>query len=180
MTVNLEFSRPFNVREMAPEGVTETINASLDECDAIAARFGVGCVRSLSATMNIQSWKRGGFRVRGDASARITQICVVTLEPFEQVVHANLDQVFVEKSSKLAVDEADIVVSIDEDDIGYIDEGSIELGELAVEALCLEIDPYPRKQGAVFSLSATGETVDEANRKNPFAVLKQLKPEQGE
>lgn len=177
MTVNLEFSRPFNVREMVPEGATETINATPDECDAIAARFGVGSVFSLSATIGIQSWKRGGFRARGDASAKVTQICVVTLEPFEQVVHASLDQVFVEKSGKLAVDNTDIVVSIDEEDFGYVDEGNIELGEFAVEALILELDPYPRKQGAEFSLSTTGETADEANRENPFAALKLLKLE---
>ena len=177
MTVNLEFSRPFNVREIAPEGVTETINATPDECDAIAVRFGVGSILSLSVAVNIQSWKRGAFRVRGDASAKIIQICVVTLEPFEQVVHAGLDQVFVEKSGKLAVDNTDIVVSIAEEDIGYVDEGTIELGEFAVETLCLELDPYPRKQDIEFSQSTSGETADEANRENPFAVLKQLKPE---
>lgn len=180
MTVTLEFPRPFNVREIAPEGLSETINATPDECDAIADRIGVESMQSLSATMNIQPWKRGGFRVRGDASAEITQICVVTLEPFEQVVHASLDQVFVEKSSKLVADEPDIVVSVDEEDIGYVDEGNIELGEFAVEALCLELDPYPRKQGVEFRVSSTGETADEVKKENPFAVLKQLKLEDDE
>jgi len=177
MTVNLEFSRPFDVREMAPEGASEAINADSAECAAIAGRFGVESMQSLSVTMNIQPWKRGGFRVRGDASAEITQICVVTLEPFEQVVNASLDQVFVEKSSKLVADDTDIVVSIDDEDIGYIDDGSIELGEFVVEALCLELDPYPRKEGAELPVSSTGEPSDEVKKENPFAVLKQLKLE---
>lgn len=180
MTVTLEFPRPFNIHEMAPEGVSETLNATPDECDTIAARFGVESMRSLSATLSIQPWKRGGFRVRGDVLAEITQICVVTLEPFERVVQASLDQVFVEKSSKLSADDAEIIVSIDEEDIGYIDEGNIELGEFAVEALCLELDPYPRKPGAEFRGSSTGETGSETNKENPFSVLKQLKIEDDE
>ncbi len=180
MTDTPEFSRPFSVRDIAPEGRSETLSATFDECDAVAGRFGVEAIKSLSATLNIQPWKRGGFRVRGDASAKITQICVVTLEPFEQVIQASLDQVFVEKSSSLVADQADVVVSIDDEDIGYIEDDNIELGEFAVEALCLELDPYPRKQGAEFSSSTDGDAADNVKKENPFAVLKQLKLGQDE
>jgi len=180
MTVTLEFSRTIDINQVAPEGVSETIVATADECDAVAARFGVESVRSLSATLNIQAWKRGGFRVRGEASAEIAQICVVTLDPFEQVVHASLDQIFVEKSSSLGANDTEVVVSIDEQDIGYIDDGQIELGEFVVEALCLELDPYPRKHGAEFRGSSTDNTGIETNEENPFSVLKRLKLENDE
>ncbi len=180
MTDTPEFSRPFSVRDIAPEGVSETISATPGECDAVAGRFGVEAMKSLSARLNIQPWKRGGFRVRGDASAEITQICVVTLEPFQQVVDASLDQVFVERSSSLVSDHADIVVSVDDEDIGYIDDGNIELGEFAVEALCLELDPYPRKQGVEFRSSTDDDAAVNVKKENPFAVLKQLKLGQDE
>lgn len=180
MTETLEFSRVFDTHEVPPEGVSETIVATPDECEVLAARLGVESIQSLSATVTIQPWKRGGFRVRGDASAEITQICVVTLEPFEQAIEASLDQVFVEKSSKLVVDDAEIIVSVDEEDIGFIDEGNIELGEFAVEALCLELDPYPRKPGAEYQGSSTEDAGGETESENPFAVLKQLNRENGE
>ena len=176
MTEDLEFSRPFDISRIAPEGASETIAATAEECQAIAARFGVEAVHAVSATLHIQPWKRGGFRVRGEATANITQTCVVTLDPFESVVHAQLDQIFIAKTGRLAADDVEIVVSHDEDDIGYIDDDEIELGEFAVEALCLELDPYPRKEGAELPVSSTETGADEP-KANPFAVLKQLKLE---
>ena len=174
MTADLEFSRLFDVRRVPPEGATEAISATMDECRAIALRFGVEAVHSVSATIRIQPWKQGRFRARGDASASITQICVVTLEPFENVVSAQLDQIFIETDNKLADDTGEIVVSYDEDDIGYVEDHHIELGEFVVEALGLELDPYPRKQGAQLPVTSSGESVTGEQRTNPFAVLKQL------
>lgn len=174
MTENLEFPRPFDISRMAPEGASETINATVEECQAIAARFGVEAVQSVSATIDIRPWKRGGFRARGQATANVTQTCVVTLDPFDSVVRAQLDQIFIARTSRLAADDIEVVVSHDEDDIGYIDDGEIELGELAVEALCLELDPYPRREGAELPVSSTEALTDEP-KANPFAVLKQLK-----
>ncbi len=71
MTADLEFSRPFDVRRMAPEGATETISATLGECQAIALRIGVQAVHSVSATIKVQPWKQGRFRARGDATATL-------------------------------------------------------------------------------------------------------------
>ena len=180
MTDALEFSRLFDIHDVPPDGKTETLEATADERAAVAARFGVEAVGSLSATMSVQPWKRNGFRVRGTATAEVTQVCVVTLEPFEQAVSADLDQVFVEGSSKLAAGDKEIVVSVDDEDIGYIDDGQIELGEFAVEALCLELDPYPRKPGAEFQGSSTEAGGGKTARDNPFAVLQQLKQENDE
>jgi len=173
MTEDLEFSRPYDISTIAPEGASQTIAATAEECLAIAARFGVEAVHSVSATLHIQPWKRGGFRVRGEATANITQTCVVTLDPFDDVVRAQLDQIFIARTGRLAADDVEIVVSHDEDDIGYIDDDEIELGEFAVEALCLELDPYPRKDGAELPVSSTETPADEP-KANPFAVLKQL------
>jgi len=174
MTEDLEFSRPFDISRIGPEGASETITATAEECQAIAARFGVEAVHSVSATIHIQPWKRGGFRARGEATANITQTCVVTLDPFDAAVRAQLDQIFIAKTGRLAADDGEIVVSHDEDDIGYINDDEIELGEFAVEALCLELDPYPRKDGAELPVSST-ETLADEPKANPFAVLKQLK-----
>ncbi len=173
MTEDLEFSRPFDISRVAPEGASETITATAEECQAIAVRFGVEAVHSVSATLHVQPWKRGGFRARGEATANVTQICVVTLDPFDAVVRAPLDQIFIAGTGRLAADDGEIVVSHDEDDIGYIQDDEIELGEFALEALCLELDPYPRKEGAELPVSSTEAGTGEP-KTNPFAVLKQL------
>lgn len=175
MTEDLEFPRPFDISRIAPEGASKTISATVEECQAIAARFAVAAVHSVSSTVHIQPWKRGGFRARGEATANITQTCVVTLDPFDSVVRAQLDQIFIAKTGRLSADDIEVEVSHDEDDIGYINDDEIELGEFAVEALCLELDPYPRKDGAELPVSSSGDTGSDEPKVSPFAVLKQLK-----
>ena len=46
----------------------------------------------------------------------------------------------------------------------------IDLGEILVEELSLNLDPYPRKEGVAFHAD------DAPPRENPFAVLAKLKP----
>jgi uncharacterized metal-binding protein YceD (DUF177 family) len=48
--------------------------------------------------------------------------------------------------------------------------GVVDLGAIATEYFLLGIDPYPRKDGAVFEASAHQETVE-----SPFAALASLK-----
>jgi uncharacterized metal-binding protein YceD (DUF177 family) len=183
MTEELEFSRLFDVRRLPPEGKVEEISATTGECKRIAGRFGVLAVESLEATIDIQPWKRDGFRARGTARAKVIQECVVTLNPFDTELTATLDRIFVEKSSKLNAGSAEVVVSLDDDDIAFVEDGDIELGELTLEELMLELDPYPRKPDAElaqseFSSGSAGDASDadaETGKPNPFAVLKQLK-----
>ena len=51
-----------------------------------------------------------------------------------------------------------------------VENGQIDLGQYAVEQLSLHLDPYPRKDGAVF------EQPPEPGEISPFGVLKALKP----
>ena len=56
-----------------------------------------------------------------------------------------------------------------------IENGTIDLGRVATDALYLAVDPYPRKSGAVFE--PVVEAADPED--HPFAALKalQAKPE---
>lgn len=182
MTDKPEFSRLFDVSRLPEEGKTETLTATPQECIALTQRFAVESVHSVTAKLEVQPWKRGGFRVRGNASAVITQQCVVTLEPFDAEVTVRLDRLYVEAPGKFTVSGPEVVVSLDDDDIGQVVDGDIELGELVVEELLLELDPYPRKPGAVLERAEFDgkKTTDEPARSsqdgkiNPFAVLKDL------
>ncbi|MGB7204714.1 MAG: DUF177 domain-containing protein [Anderseniella sp.] len=182
MTVLSEFSRIVDVSKIDAEGADETITASQEECDLLSLRFGVESVSSVMASVNIQPWRRGGFRVRGTATARVTQICVVTLEPFESDVTARLDRIFVDRPKSLTAISGEIEISPDEEEIGEVVNGDIELGEFTVEELLLELDPYPRKDGALLSQTEFGpkdsiRTVasqDDSGKPNPFEVLRKL------
>ena len=51
-----------------------------------------------------------------------------------------------------------------------IENGMIDLGRLATDVLYLAIDPYPRKQGAVFEPQVAAVDPED----HPFAALKAL------
>jgi uncharacterized metal-binding protein YceD (DUF177 family) len=120
--------------------------------------------------------KSGGrFHVSGQVRARIGQTCVVTLDPMESDIDEAIDLIFAppEQVPQMAalVDEAEHSDSETPDPPEPIENGIIDLGRLATDALYLAVDPYPRKPDAVFEPLV--EAVDPED--HPFAALKALK-----
>ena len=71
-------------------------------------------------------------------------------------------------------DEGEIDLELDDDSPDVVENGQIDLGQYAVEQLALHLDPYPRKDGAVF------EQPPEPGEISPFGVLRALKPNDGD
>jgi Large ribosomal RNA subunit accumulation protein YceD len=122
----------------------------------------------------------------------VTQVCVVTLEPFEHDVVEAVEVRFVAappsprvqgagKTRRRGAQDMDLappppaVEEGEEDPPDVIVDGRIDLGSLAAEFLALGLDPYPRKPGAEF---APVEPEPEPEAESPFAALEGLrKPE---
>jgi Large ribosomal RNA subunit accumulation protein YceD len=167
-----EFSRLIPVDRIPPEGAREHIVATEQERGALAERFGLLAVRELSARLQLEPWRRGGIKISGRWDARVKQTCVVTLEPFEEILREDITRYFAGQNAPGPAAVTHSVESLEEDEPDLISGGSIDLGELVAESLGLALDPYPRKPGAEFSSSA----LDEKNpAHSPFAVLKPLK-----
>jgi len=150
--------------ETVPDsGLEIEICASEAERKALAAQCGLAAVQSLEA--NVRVTKLGGerFGVRGALNARVTQICVVTLEPFETGIEAGIGVNFAPSGSL-----APATPSTQGDPPDPIVNGQIDLGALAAEFLVLNLDLYPRKPGAVFEDACAGEP---SAMDSPFAVL---------
>ena len=79
------FSRPMSVRGIPASGRSRSIAATLAECSAVAADLKFFAIASLSADLRVVP-RGGGFEVSGCVEALMTQVCVVTLEPFESLV----------------------------------------------------------------------------------------------
>jgi uncharacterized metal-binding protein YceD (DUF177 family) len=171
-----EFSRTVDVSRIPAEGIRKSFNADADERENLAARFGVDKLHGLEVEVDIQAWKRGSCRVRGSARMTMTRTCVVSLEPFEATVSVRLDRLF-SSAPAVRVEGKEITVSLEDDDMGEIVDGEIEVGEFAVEELLLELDPHPRKPGAAFAPDAANDRPDSDSeaRESPFAILKTLK-----
>jgi uncharacterized metal-binding protein YceD (DUF177 family) len=171
------FSRPFVVAELQRDrSLSRKIVANEAECDSAAASLGLESVASLQADFTLTGLPRGVVGVVGEVRTRLTQICVVSLDPFESELVETAEAKFVppEPTHRSHSQPAEISVAIDEDEPEPIVDGKIDLGALALEFLALGLDPYPRKPGVEF---AAKETPVEAAEESPFAALAKLKRE---
>jgi hypothetical protein len=111
----------------------------------------------LEATFDVTRRGSEALHVVGRISATVGQNCVVTLEPLNNEVEENVDLVFAPPSpmvqqQAVADDDkgASKRVRRNLDGPEALIAGAVDLGALAVEFLILGLDPYPRKDGAVF------------------------------
>jgi uncharacterized metal-binding protein YceD (DUF177 family) len=158
MTDN-EFSRVVRVEPLPRDGIEMDIEADATEREKLAALNGLPAIAHFSASFRIKKWMRG-VEVEGELSARVTQTCVVSLEPFEIDIEEPIDVRFLPGAP------AD---SIEEDAPDPLVDGRIDLGAIASEFLTLSLDPYPRKPGVAFEPPTEADAPDSA-----FARLRAL------
>ncbi len=167
--------QPLRLNELAHGPVTRRIVADEAARPAIAKTLGLDRLDALEAELTVSPWQ-GGAVVEAQWHARIEQTCGVTLEPFG----SDLEGAFTVRllpAEKLAAEAAarDVVIDPEaEDPPDAIEDGRIDLGAYVVEHLALEIDPFPRKPGAVFVAPEGGDPP------SPFAVLRDFKAKRGE
>jgi uncharacterized metal-binding protein YceD (DUF177 family) len=168
------WSVPIAVEKVPETGLHRDIEADRAARDAMAELAGVREILSASASIDVTPDSGGRFHVTGRVRARVGQTCVVTLDPIENDIDEPIDLIFAppEQIPALAdlVDDADDSEAEIPDPPEPIENGVINLGRLATDALFLAIDPYPRKPDAVFEpLVAASDPED-----HPFAALKAL------
>jgi hypothetical protein len=163
------FSRPFLVVRLPAEGTRVDIEATREECDALAADLGLPGIRSLAAQFRLTAIG-ATVRVRGRVAADIVQTCVVSLEPFESNLDEEVEVDFAEIAADSRRREPGAEIDLADEGPDEIVEGRIDLGSLAAEFLALGLDPHPRKPGVDFDYK------DAEGSGNAFAELARLKP----
>ena len=174
------FSRQIDVAQAEDKTLRVTITANEAECAELALQDALPAIAQFSAKFEVTSAGRGRFEVKGEVRARVTQICVVSLDPFETDIVQPVEVAF---ASPRDVEQAEAAYAKrheedpDAQDIPEppdpIFNGQIDLGVLASEQLVLALDPYPRKPGVEFA-SDLGQKDEEADV-SPFAALAKLK-----
>jgi uncharacterized metal-binding protein YceD (DUF177 family) len=162
------FSRNIRAAQVKEAAQTHKITASPAECAALAAVFGLPGIAALAGDFVLRH-ERGGM-VAADLTlrARVTQVCVITLEPFEADVAETAALLFVPAarvSESVALAELGAETLEGPDEIIYAGD-NIDLGAALAEQLALSLDPYPRKPGAVLPEGV------EAEEENAFGVLR--------
>jgi uncharacterized metal-binding protein YceD (DUF177 family) len=169
------WSVPIAVLQIPDTGLHRDLEADSATRAAMAEVAGLREILSASASLDVTPTSGGRFQVTGHVKARIGQNCVVTLDPIENDIDEPIDLIFAppEQIPVLAdlVDEAADSDREIPDPPEPIENGLIDLGRLATDALFLAIDPYPRKPDAVFEPLVVAPDPED----HPFAALKALK-----
>jgi uncharacterized metal-binding protein YceD (DUF177 family) len=159
------------------EDVPETgQHLALDADEEVRARLAVlaGVLRVPQLRTTADLMRHGeGLRAAGRVTARVTQTCVVTLEPIENAIDEPFDVLFlppdVAGTAPAGRDREEV-----DDTREELVNGAADLGAVATQFFLLGIDPYPRKPGAVFSSPSEDRAAD-----SPFASLERLKGPNG-
>lgn len=170
-----ELSRPFSARDISSSREYK-ITASPEEAAAIAKRMKLPAIARLEALLQLTPWRgKRGLRVSGTITADVTMTCVVSLEPFNDSISCEFDELFVYNPRDAEGDELE-----NPNLPTLLDTETLDVGDLVVEYLALEIDPFPKKTDSNFEMPFTGGNKpepeeDEVGATNPFAVLEALK-----
>ena len=140
--------------------------------EKLAKELKLEALPALSGKLSVRPWLDGA-EILGRYSARVVQICGVTLDPFEEELEGEIAIQVVPPGSPHALIESEgSEISLDLDapdppDVLQSDE--IDLAQYLVEQLVLDLDPFPRKPGVEFDYKPA------VTEESPFAVLKRLK-----
>jgi uncharacterized metal-binding protein YceD (DUF177 family) len=165
---------PLAVAQIPETGLHRDLEADQAVRNAVADVGGLREVRSVQASFDVTPASGRRFHVAGRVRARVGQTCVVTLEEIENDIDEPIDLIFAppEQIPELAtlVDEAEEGDEETPDPPEPIENGMIDLGRVATDALYLAVDPYPRKPGVKFEAEVTALDPED----HPFAALKAL------
>ncbi len=165
-----EFSRPFVATDISRRGTGFSITATPKECAALAKRFAILEVVSLSAQGRLTLAGDGPLiKLEARLTAQVVQACVVTLEPVPASVDESFTVTFGAVADEETADDLDLAFDSPDPPDPIID-NLVDVGESVAEHLALSLDPFPRSPGAAFELPPP----EEPEKRHPFAVLSTL------
>ncbi|HEX8300772.1 DUF177 domain-containing protein [Sphingomonas sp.] len=167
-----EFSRQHRLDQIGAGENRVSVRAEPQECAALAKRFGLVAIESLSADYAIRR-DATGVVAHGHLSARVMQSCSVTEDRLPATVEEDFALRFLPEPDSEELEEAEL--SEDECDTVFFSGSAIDLGEAAAETLLLSLDPFPRSPRAAAVLKAAGVVgEDEVAPLGALAGLKDL------
>ena len=165
---------------------TEQVKANETECEALAKRFDLVSVNSLSGDLTIHV--EGGLRyhVTGIMKANITQESAVSGKSVDKNISHDIDAWYIDPSKVASFEDAvrdrqggdmedEREMQSEEDDPEKLYDGAIDLGEVTSQFLGLALDFFPRGEDEAEGSGDYIEVTPEEAKPNPFAELAKLK-----
>ena len=131
---------------------------------ALTERFGWVSVDHLASELRIRKVARDAWDVTGHITGQIVQSCIVTGAPVPENIDFQIEERYVRTAEQTDHEQVGL------DGVEPIKNGAIDIGELAVQSLCLAATAWPRVDDAPDCY-----TVGEQGLDHPFAALSVLK-----
>ncbi|WP_112321451.1 YceD family protein [Oceanibium sediminis] len=168
-----EFSRLLRVaRRNRNAPLTFEEEATPEEMEKLVTLMDLLSLRKLRFSGSLTPVDGGGWHLKGDLGATVSQPCVVTLAPVQSRIDRRVTRLYL-PGGEIAATATELEIDPDEDDTIEPLTDSINLGLLAMEELALALPLYPRAKGVPDPEATRTETAD--SRENPFAALAGLK-----
>ena len=169
--LNPEFSYIIDTARLPAKGENVEISANDAQKKALAKRLGLEKIDSFQVDALVRPLNKHQVRATGTVKGKISQTCVVSLQPFDAEVEDSFNVLFEEPNpADLTLNEIDLDMSDEEEDVDVLENNKIDLGEIAVEYFSLALDPFPHAPNARFS-----DKIEDEPRKNAFSALEKLK-----
>lgn len=152
----------------------------------LVRRFGIVALHALCARLTLTR-EGATVHVSGDFTARVVQTCVITLEPLEILVQDTIQAWFADPKVAIPLAKArrDRLAERTGHEYRMLEEvddpeplgpnGTIDLGEVTAQHLCLALPLYPKMQDTV---DCTQSEKPAFKMVNPFARLAKWREEE--
>ncbi len=155
-----ELSRPIALSKIRAKHLTVVVQATPEECAAVAVRMDLPAIQSLECRFELTQADDGdSVLAEGHLLADVTQTCVTSAEDFA----ARVEEAFTIRFVPAGTERDDPDPGLP-DEIPY-EADTIDLGEATAEQLGLALDPWPRIEGASVPV------IDDEDGASPFAIL---------
>ena len=168
-----DFSYPLNIDDLNQQEQHYKLNADAEQLKTLRDILQVEDVKNFGADIFLKlNLKQHKLDLWGSVNATVELKSVVSLENFEKEYNVEFTYCYDTKATYKDIKELEPYIYDDVPDV--IDNGKIDLADIAIEQLALQIEDYPRQNGEKFEF--VSEFDEETTKKaNPFAVLEKLK-----
>lgn len=167
------FSYPIKIEDLKQSDYKYELTADIAELEDITQILQVEKVHEFKAEIFLKLNNRANnLRVWGNVFAKIELKSVITLDNFIKNYNVPFELNFDTRATYNDIKELECNIEDEVPDI--IENGCINLADIAIEQIALNLEDYPRAEGEVFNGALYGDS-EEPKKENPFAVLAKLK-----
>lgn len=174
MSANLPSQHAFRVSDLAAKPTRFSLRPDAQQLETWAETLGLDALRKLSFAGDIRPAGKRDWQLTGTLGATLEQPCTVTLAPVRTRIDVDVSRRFTPDYIEPDAPESEMPEDDSVEPLGtWIDPEAV-----MIEALSLEIPPYPRAGDAAFEgaqIAGAGVTPLTDDAVKPFASLAALR-----